>query len=174
MSKMKDVKVKLLDEKAIVPTKAHDTDTGYDLTFTGVKKIEGDVIFFKTDIAIQPPAGYYFEVAPRSSISKYPLSMANSIGIIDETYTGEILVAVRVLHSEMGHNNERNSYPNGLISIFGRRPASMHDVGQLILQNQPKMFQLVMKQRIEVNFMISDGLENTVRADGGFGSSDKK
>ena len=44
------VKVELLDESAKVPSRAHTTDTGYDLEFTGVDKIVGDVIFFKTFI----------------------------------------------------------------------------------------------------------------------------
>ncbi len=174
MSKAKDVKVKLLDDKAQMPTRAHETDTGYDLTFIEVKKIEGDVIFFKTGISVQPPSGFYFEIAPRSSISKYPLAMANSIGIIDETYTGELLVAVRVLHSNLGHNNERNSYPNGIVTIFGRKPSSMFDVGQLILQQQPKMFQLILKQRFDISFITTTELENTERSSGGFGSSDVK
>ena len=98
----KKIKVSLLDERAVVPERAHNTDTGYDLVFTGVHKIIGDVIFFQTGLSLEPPSGYYFEVVPRSSISKLPLDMANAVGIIDESYRGEIIVPVRVMHQSLG------------------------------------------------------------------------
>ena len=172
MSRAKSkIKVELLDDRAQVPSRAHSTDTGYDLTFIGIDKIVGDVIYFKTGISLQPPSGYYFEVVPRSSISKLPLSMANSIGVIDESYTGEVLVAVRVHHPSAGGDSARVTFPNGIVRIFGLRPQNMTALANLILKNKPKLFQAIFRKRNNCNFVVQE-LEETSRGDGGFGSTD--
>jgi dUTP pyrophosphatase len=165
------VKVELLDDKAQVPSRAHNTDTGYDLTFTGVEKMVGDVIYFKTGISLQPPSGYYFEVVPRSSISKLPLSMANSIGVIDESYTGEVLVAVRVHHPSAGGEPSRTTFPFGIVEMFGLRPQTMASLADLVLKNKPKLFQAILRKRNNCDFVVQE-LEETSRGDGGFGSTD--
>ena len=165
------VKVKILDDAACMPKRAHNSDTGYDLKFTGIHKIEGDVIFFKTGISMQPSKGYYFEVVPRSSISKLPLSMANSVGIIDEHYTGEIIVPVRVNHSGMGFDNVRESFPNGMVSIFGARPQNLTALSRLILLKKPLLFQAILKKRLSCDFQLEE-LDSTDRSSGGFGSTD--
>lgn len=170
MPKVK-VKIELLDEAAEVPGRGHPSDTGYDLKFTGVEKIVGDVIYFKTGVSLQPSKGHYFEVVPRSSISKLPLSMANSVGVIDQNYTGEVLVPVRVHHSEMGGEPARITYPNGIVKIFGVRPQTMTAVSDLIIRNKPKMFQAVLKKRLDCDFSVQS-LEVTDRGEGGFGSTD--
>ena len=172
--KMKNtqVRVKKLSDKAVIPRRAHETDTGYDLTVLDIDKIEGDVIFFKTGLAVQPPAGYYFEIFPRSSISKMPISLANSVAIIDETYTGEVLVAVRVHHSDMGHDTRRTSYPNGIVEFAGGKPPSMYELAKLILAKKPVFSQLVLRKRLDCDFVDGE-LQETERGSGGFGSTDK-
>jgi|TARA_Y100000287_G_C14232269_1_gene362530 dUTP pyrophosphatase len=170
MPKVK-VKVKLLSEEAVAPVRAHSSDAGYDLTFVGVDKIVGDVIYFKTGVSLQPSKGHYFEVFPRSSISKLPFSMANSAGIIDQGYTGEIIVPVRVHHTDMGGDTARTTYPNGIVKVFGTRPQNMSAVGDLVLKNKPKMFQAILRKRIDCDFALEE-LDETDRADGGFGSTD--
>lgn len=168
------VKVKLLSETAKVPTRAHETDTGWDLTFIGCEKIVGDVIFFKTGISLEPPKGHYFDVVPRSSISKLPLSMANSVGIIDESYRGEILVPVRILHPTMGGEPNKTNFPNGIVQMFGFRPQTMQAVADLILKNSPKLFQAILRKRIDCDFVVENELEESQRGDGGFGSTGNK
>tara|TARA_A100001011_G_scaffold307552_1_gene322915 strand:- start:858 stop:1370 length:513 start_codon:yes stop_codon:yes gene_type:complete len=165
------VKVQLLDEEAEVPARAHSSDTGYDLKFIGVHKTVGDVIYFKTGVSMQPSKGYYFEVVPRSSISKMPLSMANNVGIIDQGYTGEIIVPVRVHHADMGRDSTRQVYPNGLVEIFGVRPQSFSALSNLILKKKPKMFQAILRKRLDCSFNV-ESPEETDRGAGGFGSSD--
>ena len=165
------VKVELLSEEAEVPTIAHPTDTGYDVKFTGVEKIVGDVIFFKTGLSLQPSRGYYFEVMPRSSISKLPLSLANSVGIIDQHYTGEILIPVRVHHQHAGFETKRESFPNGLVQIFNSRPQNMMALAKLIIYKKPTLFQLVMRKKIACEFIVGS-VEATDRGSGGFGSTD--
>lgn len=90
-----EIKVCLSREDAVVPAKAHITDSGFDVTLTHVIKTVGDVTFYGTGVHVCPPAGFYFILAPRSSISKTGYSLANSVGIIDQDYRGEIIVALR-------------------------------------------------------------------------------
>jgi dUTP pyrophosphatase len=165
-------KIVVLNEKAEVPKRAHSSDTGWDLKLIGVEKIEGDVIFFKTGIAMQPPDGHYFEVVPRSSISKLPLEMANSVGIIDQHYRGEIMVPVRVTHSAMGTEPKNVTFPNGVVKIFGSRPSTMSSVADLILQRKPYLFQLILRKRLDCEFEVVQTLDQTDRGAGGFGSTD--
>ena len=165
------VKVDLLDERAEVPSRAHSADTGYDLKFIDVDKISGDVIYFKTGVSLQPTKGYYFEVVPRSSISKLPLSMANSIGVIDEGYTGEIIIPVRVHHSDMGGEPANTRFPQGIVRAFGVKPQTMSALATLIVKNKPKLFQAILRKRNNCSFEVQD-LEQTDRSDGGFGSTD--
>ena len=173
MPRVPKVKISLMSEKAVVPSRAHDTDTGYDLTFTGWEKIEGDVIFFKTDIQLEPPSGHYFEVVPRSSISNLPLQMANSVGIIDQDYRGEVLVPVRLMHSQMGTDSIKNNlFPSGLVEMFGVKIQSMSAAARLIIHKKPTLFQMVLRKRLNCNFEVSEFVDNTDRGDGGFGSTD--
>ena len=167
----KKIKIKMLNDGAIVPKRAHSTDTGYDLTFIGIDKIVGDVIFFNTGLSFETPKGYYLEVCPRSSISKLPLTMANSVGIIDESYRGEVLVPVRVMHQSAGQPGLANTvFPGGIVGIFGKRPSSMSIVANLILKEKPVLFQAILRKRNDCDFVVED-LSETNRGDGGFGSS---
>ena len=83
------------DERAVVPTKAHPTDIGHDLTAIDVyKKISKRVILFETGVAVCPPPGFYIEIVPRSSISKTGYMLANSVGIIDPDYNATLKIAL--------------------------------------------------------------------------------
>jgi len=67
----------------------------YDLTIIEKIKQVGDVELFTTGIKIKPEFGWYTIVVPRSSIIKSGYMLANSIGIIDRTYIGEVIIALR-------------------------------------------------------------------------------
>jgi deoxyuridine 5'-triphosphate nucleotidohydrolase len=96
------IKYVLKDNRAVVPTKAHPTDIGYDLTAIDVyKKISKRVTLFETGIAMSSPSGYYIEIIPRSSISKTGYMIANSIGIIDPDYNGTLKIALIKLDDDM-------------------------------------------------------------------------
>jgi len=166
------IKVKKLDERAEIPSNHHDSDTGYDLKFIDIHKIAGDVIFFKTGISVEPPKGYYFDIVPRSSISKTPLSMANSVGIIDWSYRGELIVPVRVHHSGMGVENKNEMFAGGMVEVFGKRPQSLSALAKLILYEKPHLFQLVLRKKYKCDFVLEEELKETNRGDGGFGSTD--
>lgn len=172
MSRKPKIKIKKLNEEAEIPSLAHDSDSGYDLKITGIHSISGDVIKFKTGISVQPPKNYYFELYPRSSMSKYPLSLANSVGVIDNGYTGEIIIPVRVMHQFMGKNNERASYPEGIVSFKGLKPNTLKTLADMIIDQTPKLFQLILRKKIDFDFEIIDDLQETQRSSGGFGSTD--
>jgi dUTP pyrophosphatase len=173
-AKMLSTKVKKISDKAVLPTRAHETDSGWDLTVTGIDKIKGDTIFFKTGLQVKPPAGHYFEVYPRSSISPLPFMLANSVGVIDESYRGELIVAIRVLHSSMGTSSERDTYPSGMVNALDARPASITEVANLILGKKPKIAQMILRKRLDTSFEEVEELDETDRGSGGFGSSDLK
>ena len=167
-------KIKKISDKAVTPTRGHQTDSGWDLTVIGIDKIKGDTIFFKTGLQVKPPAGHYFEIYPRSSIAPLPFMLANSVGIIDESYRGELIVAIRVLHSSMGTSSERDTYPSGMVNALDARPASITEVANLILGKKPKIAQMILRKRLETTFEEVEDLDETERGSGGFGSTDSK
>ncbi len=128
------------------PEKAHAADSGLDLTLMRVLKKRTGIFFFDTGISIEPPAGYYAELVPRSSIYKTDFIMANSIGIVDNGYRGPLMMPMRYLGSGDGYTAARG--------LIGRR------VGQLILK------------RIEpFDIQYVENLSDSERGEHGFGSS---
>jgi len=90
----------LRHEDAILPSRAHKSDVGYDLTAIRKHKIlENGVILYDTGVGVTPPPGYYIEIVSRSSISKTGYMLANGMGIVDPSYTGNLYLAlVKVVH----------------------------------------------------------------------------
>lgn len=83
------------DEDAIIPSKVRLSDVGIDLTIIKKHKtVRNNIIMYDTGIKIQVPVGFYVEVVPRSSLIKTGWMLANSVGIIDNSYTGNIFVVV--------------------------------------------------------------------------------
>ena len=85
---------------AVPPFKARASDSGYDLVILEKVKQVGDVEFYDTGVSVIPPYGWYFDQVPRSSLSKTGYMLANSIGVIDRTYTGSVIVALRKVNKE--------------------------------------------------------------------------
>lgn len=84
----------LLTPNAVAPCKTRDSDSGFDLNLIDVKKTFGKVKLYGTGVSVTPPSGFYFDLVPRSSMIKSGYMLANSVGIIDQGYTGEIMVAL--------------------------------------------------------------------------------
>ena len=139
------VKFKKLDEKAVTPTKAHPTDAAFDLTAISVKD-DGvrNTLTYGTGIAVEIPKGYVGLLFPRSSICKKMLTLANSVGIIDSGYTGEIKVVFRI------------EQPHILRYAKGDR------IAQLVILPYP-----------EIELVEAEMLEDSDRGTGGFGSTGK-
>lgn len=93
---MLEIKFKKLVENAKMPTKAHPTDAGADLTAVSREWDEELKCWvYGTGIATEIPEGYVGLVFPRSSIRKYCLSLTNCVGVIDSGYRGEIMCTFR-------------------------------------------------------------------------------
>ena len=82
---------KKLDSKAQKPKFGKPGDAGADLVATSLK-LEYNQVIYGTGIAVEIPEGMVGLVFPRSSVRNYDLSMANSVGVIDSGYRGEIIV----------------------------------------------------------------------------------
>ena len=93
---MLEIKFKKLVESAKIPTKAHPTDAGADLTAVSREWNEEHRCWvYGTGIATEIPEGYVGLVFPRSSIRKYTLTQCNAVGIIDAHYRGEIMLSYK-------------------------------------------------------------------------------
>lgn len=80
---------------AVIPSKARASDAGYDLTIVKkIKDFNSKTALYDTGVRINMVHGMYAEVVPRSSLSKSGYMLANSVGIIDNSYTGNILIAL--------------------------------------------------------------------------------
>lgn len=104
-------------KEACPPFKARASDSGYDLTLMDIKKTDGEVIFYGTGIKLRPDYGWYFDLVPRSSISKTGYMLANSIGIIDRTYLGEIIVPL----IKIDKNKPDLSLPCRVVQVIPRQ-----------------------------------------------------
>ena len=98
---------------AIIPTVSNTEDSGLDVTLIEkVVDLSRNVAIYTTGLIMRPPKGYYLMLAPRSSISKTDFSLANSIGIIDWGYSGELMAAIRK------HGEEELILPNKLVQVI--------------------------------------------------------
>lgn len=84
--------VNRLDPSAQLPTKVRISDSGYDLWLIAERKRIGQVVLYGSGLAIEPPSGWYFDVVARSSLIKTGYIVANSVGVIDRAYRGEVMV----------------------------------------------------------------------------------
>jgi dUTP pyrophosphatase len=138
------IKVKKLHPKAIIPTKKHRFDAGYDLYASHDKKIPaGQTVRVETSIAIEIPRGYVGLIWDRSSIGSEGIHCL--CGVIDFGYTGPVKVVMSNL--------------NGGLAVPYYIKAG-NKIAQLIIQ-EIGIFDL-----IEV-----EELSDSERGDKGFGSS---
>lgn len=87
------VECKRLRPDAIIPTRAKDTDAGYDLYAPESFDVPvGGITQVATGIALTVPAGYYYTIEGRSRFWKH--NTMPHTGIIDATYSGELLVTM--------------------------------------------------------------------------------
>ena len=91
------IKLKKLDERAVIPTYAHDGDVGMDLTAIDVEyNEEYDMYIYHTGLAFESPFNYGQFLFPRSSNRKTEAYLCNSVGIADSAiYRGEIIICYK-------------------------------------------------------------------------------
>lgn len=131
-------------DKAYDLYKKNSTDSGYDITIIEKIKQIGAVEFYDTGISVKPPFGYYFDLVPRSSLSKSGYILANSVGIIDRTYTGNIIVPLIKLDK---------SFPD--------------------IQVPLRVVQLIPRRIVHFDYIEIKNHKKTIRGSNGFGSSGK-
>lgn len=91
-------------EDAIIPYKKRPSDSGYDVVVINKLKTTAlGVEYWRTGIKCEMPAGWYMDLVPRSSLSKKGYTVTNCVGIIDQSYKGEIVV---VVHKTRNHTIE--------------------------------------------------------------------
>ena len=149
MKQTVSMNIKKLNEKAIVPTYGSAFAAGADLYAcedSAVTLDAGETRLFHTGIAMEIPEGLVGLVFARSGLaSKKGLAPANKVGVIDSDYRGEVMVAL--------HNH-------------GSVPQTV-EAGERIAQ-------IVLVPYVAADFCVVDELNDTVRGEGGFGSTGRK
>ena len=148
MANMK-VNIKKLNEKAIVPTYGTEFSAGADLYAcmeSAVVVNPGETVMFHTGIAMEVPVGYAGLVYARSGLAcKKGLAPANKVGVVDADYRGEIMVAL--------HN---------------------HSEEAVTVEPEERIAQMVIAPFLAVDYEVVEELTDTVRGEGGFGSTGRK
>lgn len=146
------VKFKKLNSAAITPTRGTEFSAGLDLTAISKDKVYHknhgylEYISYSTGLAVEIPEGFVGLIFPRSSISKYNLSLSNAVGVIDADYRGEISFRFKAL----------GSASIGEYDIGDR-------IGQLLIVPNPT-----------IDLVEVDELNETTRGDNGYGSTNFK
>lgn len=88
------LKIQRLQEDAILPTRAHDTDAGLDLyaaVQVGIPVLGRNLV--GTGIAVAIPEGHVGYITPRSGLAfSSGITVLNAPGTVDACYTGEVKV----------------------------------------------------------------------------------
>jgi len=132
------------DPAAILPSKARPSDAGYDLSVIKEhKRLTNNVVLYDSGIKLRVSHGMYAEVVPRSSLSNSGYMLANSIGIIDASYNGNIYVALAKIDPDA---------PD--------------------IQLPFRCCQILFRKQVNVDIVEAKGMfDETHRQEGGFGSS---
>lgn len=138
--------VKKIDRRAQVPIKKRSTDSGYDVAAIILEKVSGNNKLWKADlgIAVRPPTGWYFDLIGRSSLPMKGWHFAGGTGVIDQSYTGSIMMYLEKIDDK----------PLPELPFV--------------------CAQLVLRPFIHAIPILVDELDETSRGSKGFGSSDAK
>jgi dUTP pyrophosphatase len=140
-----DVMLRRLDPELPPPSYAHDGDAGADLvTAVDLELAPGERTVVPTGTAIALPDGYAAFVHPRSGLAaRHGVALVNSPGTIDAGYRGEIQVIV--------------------VNLDPKQPVRF--------ARGDRIAQLVIQRVERARFVEVDELPDSVRAEGGFGST---
>lgn len=141
-----ELKVKKMRDNSILPTRGDSKAAGIDLYAcidNPATILPNATVMIPSGIACEFPEGYFGLMLPRSSVGvKRKLTLANTAGVIDESFRGEIMMAFK---------------NNG-------------DVYQTIEPGE-RLAQLILLPYFTYNIVETDTLSTTERGDGGFGST---
>lgn len=143
------IAVKKLDERAVLPTYGSEYAAGADLYALCDEELvfaPGETKFVRTGLAMEIPEGYAGLIYARSGLAcKRGLAPANKVGVVDSDYRGEVMVAL--------HNH----------STVEQKIAPMERIAQLVVA-----------PFLKASFEQAEELHDTVRGEGGFGSTGRK
>lgn len=141
------LKVKLLNQEALLPLQANKGDAGLDLFSAEEKAIKpGEVQLISTGISIELPQGTEAQVRPRSGLAlRHSVTVLNSPGTIDEGFRGEI----KVILINLGKDT-------------------------FIVEKHMRIAQMVIAPVPKVSIIEVDDLSSSERGEGGFGSTGLK
>lgn len=141
-----NVKIKKLNPAATTPTYGTEFAAGADLyacTDESITINPGETQFIHTGLAMEIPEGLVGLIYARSGMAcKKGVAPANKVGVIDSDYRGEIIVAL-YNHSET----------------------------PLVVNNGERVAQMVYAPYYHAQFTEVNELEDSVRGEGGFGST---
>jgi len=89
-----NLRVRRLQERAVLPTRAHPGDAGLDLhALDGTTLEPGARAAIPTGLAVEIPEGHAGLVLPRSGLAlRHGIALVNAPGLIDSGYRGELRV----------------------------------------------------------------------------------
>jgi dUTP pyrophosphatase len=172
----------------VLPAQGSELAAGYDIVATSEPKIVGqkhtpvgyessevgnewdsvDYIEYETNLFIAPTVvTFHTLIHPRSSISKYNLVLANSIGLIDNDYRGMVICRFKY----QWQPEDYKIFPRGADGHGNWLCKGTINMNKIYSKGD-KIAQLVVEPTIQVEFELVDDLTQTQRGSGGFGSSD--
>lgn len=158
-----NLKIKKLNPNAIIPKYGSTDAAGMDLYALLDKDTErilpNETKLIHTGISVAIPEGYVGLIFARSGLAtKHGLAPANKVGVIDADYRGEIMVALHNHQSEM----KAKSWDEGDFN-----PAYNAEA----INNGDRIAQMVIVPYVHADLEEVDELDETVRGEGGFGST---
>ena len=145
---MKKLLVKIVDERVKPEMIKYQTEGSAAIDLYCFKTDENDSEKFTTGIAVKIPQGYVGLIMPRSSTGRKDISLKNTVGVIDEDFTGTITYE---LFNRKGHMDEKVKIIDG-----------------------QRCFQLLIMPVEHCNIEFVDELPVTVRGSNGWGSTGSK
>ena len=139
------IKVKKINENAVIPKYSKPGDAGLDLTAVSIVSNTTSQVIYDTGLAIEIPEEHVGLIFPRSSICNYDLDLSNSVGVVDSGYRGTIRFVF----------NKTNGIDSLKYKVGDR-------IGQLLILPYPEI------ELVEVN-----ELNDSERGHKGFGSTGK-
>ena len=160
---------KRLSDEATIPTKAHPTDSGFDLYASEDVIIEpGETVIVPTGIAVELPKGFEAQVRPRSGVTA-KTKLRVQLGTIDSGYKGEIGVIVDNIADDPFGNTSR--YLNFVDGSEIRQDDDIPD-GTYHIRKGDRIAQLVVQALPEVTAVeIEEFTQDSERGEGAFGST---
>lgn len=183
-----EVKFKKLNEKAIIPSYAHDGDVGMDLTAISVEyDADNDLYIYHTGLAFESDYHYGIFLFPRSSNRKTEAYLCNHVGIADSAiYRGEIMLCFKNRTSlrQIALESRTIAFFNAIEDGKSVEEATKESVDAWFEAfKNPMLFapykegdrvaQMVVLPYPDVKLKEVENLTETDRGSGGFGSTGK-